>query len=482
MMEQPAAGTAVPFATARPPVSKVRAAALVADLRRRLPAATLLDKPESVGAYRADQAVWAPAGTPAVVVRAQTTEQVQQTVLSCIEHEVPVVGRGAGTGLSGAANALDRCVVLSFERMNRVLAIDPLEKLAVVQPGVINDDLRRACAGQGLWYPPDPASSEVSTIGGNVGTNAGGICCVKYGVTGDYVLGLEMVTGTGEVVRLGRRTAKGVAGYDLTSLIVGSEGTLGLVTEITVRLRPTPHPPHTIVGFFASTAAAGEAVRLTGARGVIPSALELVDRHVLQAVDDWKKMGLSTEANAILLAKVDSPGAAAGFEAAQVQACFDEAGATWSAVTDDEDEGEAFFAARRLAFTALERLGPTLSEDVCVPIGRVPQMLAAVEEIAARHHIRIANVAHAGDGNLHPLITTAAGDQAAAARAHEAFEEIIDAAIALGGTITGEHGVGLLKRRGLVAELGDPVIAMHRAVKEALDPHDILNPGKIICA
>lgn len=480
-MEQPA-GTATPFATARPPVSKARAAALVADLRRRLPAEILVDKPDSVGAYRTDQAVWAPAGTPAVVVRAQTTEQVQQTVLSCIEHDVPVVGRGAGTGLSGAANALDRCVVLSFERMNRVLAVDPLEKLAVVQPGVVNDDLRRACAGRGLWYPPDPASSELSTIGGNLNTNAGGICCVKYGVTGDYVLGLEMVTGTGEVVWLGRRTAKGVAGYDLTSLIVGSEGTLGLVTEITVRLRPLPHPPHTIVGFFGSTVAAGEAVRLTGARGVIPSALELVDRHVLQAVDDWKKMGLSTEANAILLARVDSAGEAARVEAAQVQACFDEAGATWSAVTDDEAEGEAFFAARRLAFTALERLGPTLSEDVCVPIGKVAQMLAAVEEIAARHDTRIANVAHAGDGNLHPLITTAPGDEAAAARAHEAFEEIIDAAIALGGTITGEHGVGLLKRRGLVAELGDPVIAMHRAVKEALDPHAILNPGKIICA
>ena len=482
MTEQRVTAASFPCTPGRRPISAARAAALVADLKRRLPADVLLDRPESTAGYRADQAAWAPAGTPAAVVRARTTEQVQQTVLSCIDHEVPVVGRGAGTGLSGAANAIDRCVVLSFERMNRVLAIDPLEKLAVVQPGVVNDDLRKVCAAQGLWYPPDPASSDVSTIGGNVNTNAGGICCVKYGVTGDYVLGLEMVTGTGEVVRLGRRTAKGVAGYDLTHLIVGSEGTLGLVTEVTVRLRPLRNPDHTVVGFFDSVVAAGEAVRLIGDRGVVPSALELVDRHVLRAVDEWKKMGLSAEADAILLARVDAPGVAAADEAAQVRACFDEGGATWSAVTDDEDEGEAFFAARRLAFTALERLGPTLSEDVCVPIGKVAQMLAAVEEIAARYDTRIANVAHAGDGNLHPLITTAPGDEEAAARAHQAFEEIIDAAIALGGTITGEHGVGLLKRRGLVSELGDPVIAMHRAVKDALDPHAILNPGKILCA
>ena len=227
----------------------------------------------------------------------------------CIEHGVPVVPRGAGTGLSGGANAIAGSVVISFERMNRIVRIDPVERLAVVQPGVINDDLRAACAELGLWYPPDPASSPWSTIGGNVATNAGGVCCVKYGVTGDYVLALEVVTGTGELVRVGRQTAKGVAGYDLASLLVGSEGTLGVITEITVRLRPARAFEHTVVGFFSSVVAAGEAVAAVARAGVLPSALELLDRHCLRAVNDWKNLGLETDAAAILLARVDAPGA-----------------------------------------------------------------------------------------------------------------------------------------------------------------------------
>ena len=450
------------------------------DLAAVLPEDALLTGSGSVERYCHDEAEWAPYGLALAVVRPRTAEQVQAVVRVCLEHGVPVVPRGAGTGLSGGANATAGSVVVSFEAMDAVLAIDPLERYAVVQPGVVNDHLRATVAQQGLWYPPDPASSPWSTIGGNVATNAGGVCCVKYGVTGDYVLALQVVTGTGELVRVGRRTAKGVAGYDLTALLVGSEGTLGLVTEITVRLRPARPAEHTVVGYFDSLVTAGEAVAAVTRSGVTPSALELLDQHCLRAVDDWKHLGLATDATAILLGRVDAPGAAGEAEAETVRACFEAAGATWSARSEDPEEAEALFSARRLAYPALERLGPVLTEDVCVPIRAVPTMLALVEEVAVRHDVHIANLAHAGDGNLHPLLITPPGDEAARTRAQAAFEEIHAGAIALGGTVTGEHGVGLLKRGGLVAEVDPVVIAMHHAIRTALDPAGILNPGKVV--
>ncbi len=445
-----------------------------------LPSAAVLTDPTSVERYAHDEAEWAPFSLPIAVVRPTLAGEVQSVVRICIEHGVPVVPRGAGTGLSGGANAIAGSVVISFERMNRIVRIDPVERLAVVQPGVINDDLRAACAELSLWYPPDPASSPWSTIGGNVATNAGGVCCVKYGVTGDYVLALEVVTGTGELVRVGRQTAKGVAGYDLASLLVGSEGTLGVITEITVRLRPARAFEHTVVGFFSSVVAAGEAVAAVARAGVLPSALELLDRHCLHAVNDWKNLGLETDAAAILLARVDAPGAAGDLEADAVLACFEAAGATWSARSEDASEADALFAARRLAYPALERLGPLLTEDVCVPVSAVPTMLSRIEAIAQQHDILIANIAHAGDGNLHPLLITDPGDEAARRRAQSAFAEIITEALDLGGTVTGEHGVGLLKREGLAAELSPAVADLHRAIRAALDPHGILNPGKII--
>lgn len=444
-----------------------------------LPAGTLLTDPVATERYSHDEAEWAPWAAPLAVARPTDAEQVRTIVRWCVDHAVPVVSRGAGTGLSGAANAIAGGVVVSFERMASVLRIDPVERLAVVQPGVVNDHLRAACAEHGLWYPPDPASSPWSTIGGNVATNAGGLCCLKYGVTGDYVLALEVVTGTGELVRIGRETAKGVAGYDLVSLLVGSEGTLGLITEITVRLRPARPAEQTVVGFFDSLVAAGEAVAAVARAGTVPSALELLDRHCLTAVNEWKNLGIEADCEAILLARVDGPGAAGTAEAETVLGCFEAAGATFAARSEDEAESDAMFAARRLAYPALERLGPVLTEDVCVPVGRVPEMLARVQAVAERHDVLIANIAHAGDGNLHPLIITPPGDEAAQQRAQAAFDEIITEALACGGTVTGEHGVGLLKRDGLVAELSPPVLEMHRAVRRALDPHGVLNPGKV---
>lgn len=427
-----------------------------------------------------DDAEWAPWQLPAAVVRAETAADAQAVVRAAIHHRTPVVPRGSGTGLSGGANATSGSIVIDLSRMNQIKIIDPVERLAVVGPGVINDDLRAAAAEQGLWYPPDPASSPWSSIGGNVATNAGGVCCVKYGVTRDYVLGLEVVTGRGEIVRIGKRTAKGVAGYDLTSLLVGSEGTLGIVTEITVRLRRARPLEHTVVGYFDSITAAGLAVTRLAEAGVVPSALELVDRQCLEAVDAWKNMGLSADANVILLGRTDAPGQAGADEAAAMAAAFEAGGATWSAQTDDPAEGDALFAARRLAYPALERLGPVLTEDVCMPLRQVPAMLARIEQIATTHHTTIANIAHVGDGNLHPLLITPIGDEPARQRAQAAFADIIAGCLELGGTVTGEHGVGLLKLDGLAAELDPVVQRMQADVKAALDPYGILNPGKAI--
>ncbi|HEV7791146.1 MAG TPA: FAD-linked oxidase C-terminal domain-containing protein [Pseudonocardia sp.] len=455
---------------------------VVTALRAVLPADRILTDPDLTSGYAHDEAEWAPRGRPAAVVRARDTAEVAATVRACAGLGVPVVPRGAGTGLSGGANAVDGCVVLSLEAMRSILEINRGERLAVVQPGVVNDELRAAVAEQGLWYPPDPASAPWSTIGGNVCTNAGGLCCVKYGVTRDYVLALEIVTATGEVVRLGRRTAKGVAGYDLVGLLVGSEGTLAVITEVTVKLRPLrTAPTRTVVGFFDSLSAVGDAVAGVTDAGLQPAIFELIDRHCLRAVEEWKHMSLPVDAAALLLAQSDLAGPAGEAETAAILAEFEKAGARDAMASTDPVEAEALFDARRLAYPALEQRGDAvLTEDVCLPRGMLATMLARIEQIAERHQVQIANVAHAGDGNLHPLMITPQGDEEAKLRSQAAFEEIVDTAIELGGTVTGEHGVGLLKRRGMQRELGPAAVALQRAVKAAWDPDDLLNPGKVV--
>ncbi|NMI00580.1 FAD-binding oxidoreductase [Pseudonocardia acidicola] len=487
MVEPVDVRTARPFGGPPPEVAAAvapdpAADAVLAELVTALPADRVLIDPDTVAPYVRDEAEWAEHGRPVAVVRPHSTAEVAAVVAACARHRVAVVTRGAGTGLSGGANAIDGCVLLCTERMREIVEINPGERLAVVQPGVVNDDLRAAVAGHGLWYPPDPASAPWSTIGGNVATNAGGLCCVKYGVTRDYVLALEVVTATGEVVRVGRRTAKGVAGYDLAGLMVGSEGTLGVITEITVKLRPLrTTPPRTVVGFFDTLAECGAAVAAVTARGLQPAAFELIDRHCLRAVNEWKRAGLPEGAAALLLAQTDLPEPAASAEAEAIHAEFVAAGAKDAMMSTDPVEAEALFDARRLAYPAIEQRGDAvLTEDVCLPRGRLAEMLEQVEDIATRHRTLIANLAHAGDGNLHPLIIVPHGDEEAKARAQAAFDEIVAAAIALGGTVTGEHGVGLLKRSGMRRELGPGALAMQRAIKAALDPYDILNPGKVI--
>ena len=469
-------------------VGEADAGRLLEALGRTLPGDRIVADPDVLAALSHDEAEWAPAGRAAAGVRARSESEVQQVVRICAEFGAAVVPRGAGTGLSGGANAVDGCVVLDLARMDRVIEIDRDNLLCVVQPGVVNNDLKAAVAECGLWYPPDPASAPWSTIGGNVATNAGGLCCLKYGVTRDYVLGLRAVVGGpgaesavayGDAVRFGRRTTKGVAGLDMVGLFVGSEGTLGVVTEVTLRLRPAlTGTPRTVVGAFPDLVTAGEAVSQITRRGLGPSVLELLDRACLMAVEDWKHLGLEASAAALLLARVDTHGDSGAAESDGLAAAMTGAGALWVAQSTDDAEAEALFEARRLVYPAFERLGPVLTEDVCVPRSKVPAMLAQIEAIAARHRVQISTVAHAGDGNLHPLIVTPAGDDAARAAAQAAFEELLDGAIALGGTVTGEHGVGLLKRDGMRRELDPGSLALQQAVRQALDPRAIFNPGK----
>jgi glycolate oxidase len=447
----------------------------VAELLGMLPDGVVVTAPDAVEKYRFDWTHDATAGTPLAAVRVETAEQVQVTMRWATTHGIPVVPRGAGSGLSGGALAVDGGIVLSTERM-RTIEIDTASRVAVVEPGALNAEVKRAAAGHGLWYPPDPSSYEICSIGGNIATNAGGLCCVKYGVTTDYVLGLDVVLADGTLVTLGGTRVKDVAGLPLLKLFVGSEGTLGIVTRATLRLVPAQPPVSTVVATFPTVAAAAAAVIELG-RTVRASLVELMDHASINAVEDFQPMGLDRDAGALLLIQSDAPGAARADEVAVAIAACEVSGAKEVFATDDAEEGEMFVQARRLHFSAIETRGSVLPEDVGVPIPKLPALLAAVEEIAARHDVEIPVVAHAGDGNTHPAIIYAPGDDDAERRARLAFDEIMAAAIGLGGTITGEHGVGRLKARSLEAQLGPDVMALTRRVKHALDPHGILNPG-----
>jgi glycolate oxidase len=454
-------------------------AAVLDELARDLPASSLLIDPDVLESYRRDQAALVEAGTPLAVVRPRSSAEVQQILRIASRHRVPVVPRGAGSGLAGGANAVDGCLVMSLTAMDRIVDIDRGSLFAVVEPGVVNVDLSKAVGELGLWYPPDPASSGFSTIGGNVATNAGGLCCVKYGVTGDFVLGLEVVLADGSLFRTGRKTVKGVAGYDLTGLFVGSEGTLGVITQATLRLRPTPPPSATLVAFFADLSAAGAAIAEI-ASGVVPSLLELMDRTTVRAVEEWKRMDLDLEAAAMLIGRSDAGGAQGASETERMAKACSSAGATFVAQSSDPMEAELLMTARRLAFPALERQGTILLDDVAVPIGRIPELLDAIQHIADRHGVLIGTFGHAGDGNMHPTIVFDHQDPEAVAAARSAFQDILQTTLQLGGTITGEHGVGLLKRPLLVGEIGEEGLRVHSMVKRALDPLGILNPGKVL--
>lgn len=451
---------------------------LLAQLRAGLPAEALITDPDVTASYANDMASFCEAGTPAVVVLPRSVEQVQHVMRTATALRVPVVPQGARTGLSGAANASDGCIVLSLTKMDRILEINPVDRIAVVEPGVINATLSRAVGERGLYYPPDPSSWEMCTIGGNIGTASGGLCCVKYGVTAEYVLGLDIVLADGRLLTTGRRTAKGVAGYDLTRLFVGSEGSLGIVVKAVLALKPQPPQQLVLAAEFGSAAAACDAVCRIMERGHTPSLLELMDRTTVRAVNAMANMGLPDTTEALLLAAFDTPDPAA--DLAAVGALCTEAGATEVVPAEDAAESELLLQARRLSLTALEAVkGTTMIDDVCVPRSRLGDMLEGVERIGEKYGLTIGVCAHAGDGNTHPTVCFDAADPDESRRARESFDEIMALGLELGGTITGEHGVGVLKKEWLSRELGPVGLELQRGIKQTFDPLGLLNPGKL---
>ncbi|ACY23407.1 FAD linked oxidase domain protein [Gordonia bronchialis DSM 43247] len=447
-------------------------------LMSELPDGMVVTDPDILAGYRQDRANDPDAGTPLALIRPTTTVEVQTAVRWCAENKTPIITRGAGTSLSGGATAVDGAVMISTEKM-RELVIDTATRTAVTQPGLFNSEVKAAAAANGLWYPPDPSSFEICSIGGNVATNAGGLCCVKYGVTTDYVLGLEVVLADGRAVRVGGKQLKDSAGLPLTKLFVGSEGLLGIITEVTLRLLPPQAPACTVVGTFASVHDASEAVLAVTAE-IRPAMLEFMDRPSINAVEDLLRMGLDREAGALLVAQSDAPGPAGVAEVELIQKAFESNGATEVFATEDAAEGEAFTAARRAAIPAVEKLGSLLLEDVGVPLPALPTLIDGVESIAADNRVMIAVIAHAGDGNTHPLIVFDPADADERDRAQRAFGQVMDLAISLGGTITGEHGVGRLKKAWLPDQVGPDVMELTALIKHALDPEGLLNPGVVL--
>jgi glycolate oxidase len=453
---------------------------LIAAIGARLPGLRLLTEPADREGYRNDETPYLHAGLPRAVVFPTTTAHVAELVKIAAELGVPIVPRGAGSGLSGGAAGIEGGLTIVFTAMDRIIEIDRENLVAVVQPGIINARLKAAVAAEGLFYPPDPASYEMCSIGGNLGTNAGGLCCVKYGQTRESVLSLEVVMADGSVIRTGGKNIKDVAGYSLTHLFVGSQGTLAITTEATLRLRPAPPPRSTMLAFFPTLDSAGDAVAGIAAAGLTPVTLELLDRFTIGAVDDMNDLGLDRTAAAMLMIESDMPGDAAAAELERADTACRLAGATDVIRAADAAEADLLRQARRAAHYALERLGEVRMEDVGVPRARVPDMLRAIERIAAAHDVRIGTFGHAGDGNLHPDLVFDRGDPLAEAKTEAIKNDLYRAALELGGTVTGEHGIGLSRRDWLEVQRGPGAVGVMRAIKTALDPLGILNPGRVL--
>jgi glycolate oxidase len=434
--------------------------------------------PDVRASYGVDQSVGAQAPDHFEVVRARSLDDVVEVMRWAHETGTPLVPQGARSSLTGASVAIEGGVVLNLEAMDQVDTIDPLEGIAVIGPGILNKALKDAVAEQGLFYPPDPASSAFCTIGGNVATNAGGLCCVKYGVTANYIQALQVVLPGGEVIRTGHRTAKGVAGLDLTGLFVGSEGTLGVVTEVTTRLIPAPDPALTALATFDSLDAASRAIVALRGERHRPSLVELLDRGAIAAIQALADYGFPQDCAAVILVQSDRPDHT-GEDVERYAALLTEAGAVDVATADDPDEADLLLAGRRALSPALEAKGPRYLEDVCVPVGRLTELIEQGQAIAARHGLEVVMAGHAGDGNLHPSIFFDPAVEGSQALAKQTFTEIVEAALRMGGTITGEHGVGTLKAPWLPLELGTAEIERQRGIKALFDPRGILNPGRV---
>lgn len=417
---------------------------------------------------------------PDAIVYPGSTEEIAQIMKWANQSGMPVIPRGAGTGLSGGSVPVKGGLVLCLTRMDRILEINESDFYAVVETGVITQRFNNEVAKRGLMYPPDPSSMKTSTIGGNVAENAGGLRGLKYGVTKDYVMGMEVVTPTGEIYQTGTHTVKTATGYNMTQLFVGSEGTLGIITKITLKLVPAPEHKESVFAVFKDMNQAARTVADIIKSGVVPATLEFLDHITINAVEDFKKIGLPRDADAILLIETDGVREAAIKEIGRVEEICKKNQAIDVKKAKTEAERESIWQARRSALSALARVRPTtILEDATVPRSRIPDMVRGVSEIAKKYNITIGNFGHAGDGNLHPTILTDERDKEEFARVEKAIEEIFDLALKLDGTISGEHGIGSTKARFLVKEVGEVGMAVMKRVKDALDPNGILNPGKM---
>jgi glycolate oxidase len=443
-----------------------------ADLERLLGTALITD-PDITAAYSKDQAPFAASQPAAAVLLARSTEEISKALAFCSERNIPVVTRGAGSGLSGGANADSRSLVISLEKMNQILEIDPANQLARVQAGVINLDLDTAVKEFGMAYLPDPASRDWSTLGGNIATNAGGLCCVKYGVTSHHVRALKVVLANGEIIEVGKATKKFVTTLDLMHLFIGSEGTLGIITEMTLNLVYRPESPATLIATFSNiTQAAAASTDLLQYR---PSMLEIIDQTTLNAVEQWHPLGFEV-AGSILLMQLDE-----NFEFGDsALATCKSHGMIDGIFSTEASDATDLTRVRKLAYPALERLGATLLDDVALPVTKIAEFVGKVEELAVRHQLTIGIFGHSGDGNMHPTIVHDHGDMDGERRAKLAFSEIVGIAQSLGGSASGEHGIGTIKRDFVAREVSESIITIQRGIKKLLDPSGILNPGKKI--
>ncbi|HEY1794402.1 MAG TPA: FAD-linked oxidase C-terminal domain-containing protein [Opitutaceae bacterium] len=452
---------------------------MIEELARLLGRENVLTEREDLIPYSFD-ATAALRQMPAVVAFPRTAQEVSAVLGLAAAHRVPVVARGAGTGLSGGSLPVPGCLVLCLVRMNRILELDRVNFTLRAEAGVPTQAIFEAADREGLFYPPDPGSMKVSTIGGNVAENSGGLRGLKYGVTRDYVMGLEVVLADGSVCTLGNKCVKDVAGYNLKDLFIGSEGTLGVVTEVLLKLLPRPAARQTILATFGRMDAAAETVTSVIAAGIVPCTLEFLDERTIRCVEDFAHVGLPVGAGALLLAEVDGHPAAVADEAARILALCQAGGAATVRLAADAAEGARLAAARRSAFSALARVRPTtILEDATVPRSELARMIRFIQEVGERHRLQVATFGHFGDGNLHPTFLTDERDRDEMRRVELAMGEIFEKTLALGGTITGEHGVGLAKKAFLGAQLGTAGLALLRAVKRTLDPGNLLNPGKI---
>ena len=452
---------------------------LVADLTALLEPARVLHSREHLISYGYDGTA-ALSGVPAVVVMVRTTDEVAAIVKYAAANRVAIVGRGSGTGLSGGSVPSVGCIVLCTAQMDKVIELDEKNLTILVESGTITQKVTDLADSIGLLYPPDPGSMKISTIGGNVAENSGGLRGLKYGITRDYVMGMEVVLADGTVVWLGNKCVKDVAGYSMKDIFIGSEGTLGIITKVLLKLVPKPAAKKTMLATFARMDSASDTVSAIIAAKIIPCTLEFLDKITIKCVEDFAKIGLPLDAEAILLMETDGHPAAVEDQAAQMVEIAKRCGATSVQIAQTAEESVRLASARRSAFSALARVSPTtILEDATVPRSELSKMIRFIQDVGARHNLKIGTFGHMGDGNLHPTFLTDERNKEEMHRVEEAFVEIFDEAIRLGGTITGEHGIGVAKKSFLPKFAGEAQMRVLRDLRRTLDPNGILNPGKM---